>query len=116
LCGDIKYHCNSEEFLIKLLLFCDHNLVNRIISSQAEELIKAEMVTMLHYDAVLTPTPAQLGIKDFTQKPKGPHPTRTLNEAAHLAYLEQHPYANVDEEDINAASFSCIKFPTILSN
>lgn len=59
------------------------------------------MVTMLHYDAVLTPTTAQLGIKDV--KPKGPTPTRAQNESQHLAYLDLHPYAKVDETEMNAA-------------
>ncbi|XP_021355301.1 cell division cycle 5-like protein [Mizuhopecten yessoensis] len=67
---------------------------------KAEELIKKEMLTMLHYDAVYSPTPGQLGVNPNSKKPsqKG-----VVNQAQHLAYLEQHPYSGYTEEDIEGA-------------
>lgn len=67
---------------------------------RAEELIKKEMLTMLHYDAVYSPTPGQLGVNPNSKKPsqKG-----VANQAQHLAYLEQHPYASYTEDDLDGA-------------
>uniref|UniRef100_A0A6M2DDQ3 Putative mrna splicing protein cdc5 myb superfamily n=1 Tax=Xenopsylla cheopis TaxID=163159 RepID=A0A6M2DDQ3_XENCH len=57
---------------------------------QAEELIKREMITMLHYDAVNNPV-------------QGQAKKSTLVHAQQLAYLEQHPYQNFDDEEIARA-------------
>ncbi|KAM3967198.1 LOW QUALITY PROTEIN: cell division cycle protein 21 [Aphomia sociella] len=58
---------------------------------QAEELLKAEMVTMLHYDALRDPPP-------------GVDKKRAVQlQASHLAYLEQHPYEEFSTEDLEAA-------------
>lgn len=59
---------------------------------KAEELIKREMVTMLHYDAVLSPTSQQLANK-----------RQVVNQAQHLAYLEQHPYHSYSQQDLEKA-------------
>ncbi|CAH0763902.1 unnamed protein product [Diatraea saccharalis] len=57
----------------------------------AEELLKAEMVTMLHYDALRDP-------------PTGTDKKRAVQlQAAHLAYLEQHPYEEFSAEELDAA-------------
>ncbi|XP_053603402.1 cell division cycle 5-like protein [Plodia interpunctella] len=57
----------------------------------AEELLKAEMVTMLHYDALRDPPP-------------GVDKKRAVQlQASHLAYLEQHPYEEFTLEELNAA-------------
>ncbi|KAK2585338.1 hypothetical protein KPH14_010019 [Odynerus spinipes] len=57
---------------------------------RAEELIKREMITMLQYDALQNPT---------LQNRKGS--ASSLAQAQ--AYLDQHPYANFEEEDLEAA-------------
>ncbi|XP_028172870.1 cell division cycle 5-like protein [Ostrinia nubilalis] len=58
---------------------------------QAEELLKAEMVTMLHYDALRDPPPG-VDKKRIVQL-----------QAAHLAYLEQHPYEDFLPSELDAA-------------
>ncbi|XP_071545463.1 cell division cycle 5-like protein [Panulirus ornatus] len=58
---------------------------------KAEELIKREMVTMLHYDAL--------------HSPAGP-PNRkggVAAEAQHRDHLERHPYRHFGENDVEAA-------------
>ncbi|XP_035722625.1 cell division cycle 5-like protein [Vespa mandarinia] len=57
---------------------------------RAEELIKREMITMLQYDALQNP---------MQQNRKGA--SSSLAQAQ--SYLEQHPYANFDEEELDAA-------------
>lgn len=59
---------------------------------RAEELIKREMVTMLHYDHLKNPVP-------ITQPNKKP----AISQAQNLAYLEQHPYENVKPEEVSLA-------------
>ncbi|KAG7212980.1 hypothetical protein KM043_002320 [Ampulex compressa] len=57
---------------------------------RAEELIKREMITMMQYDALQNPV---------QQNRKGA--ASSLAQAQ--SYLEQHPYINFDEEEIDAA-------------
>ncbi|KAJ0178928.1 hypothetical protein K1T71_005703 [Dendrolimus kikuchii] len=58
---------------------------------QAEELLKAEMVTMLHYDSLRDP-------------PTGVDKKRQVQvQASHLAYLEHHPYEDFSKEELKAA-------------
>lgn len=59
---------------------------------QAEELIKKEMVTMLHYDAVYSPP-----IIPADTKKRG----QVTSQAQHLAYLEQHPYESYSQEQLS---------------
>lgn len=61
---------------------------------KAEEFIKREMVTMLHYDNLKNPIP-------IVQTPAMKRPAVT--QAQHLAYLEQHPYENFTPDDLNMA-------------
>ncbi|CAB3236813.1 unnamed protein product [Arctia plantaginis] len=57
----------------------------------AEELLKAEMVTMLHYDALRDPPP-------------GVDKKRAVQlQASHLAYLEHHPYEEFSTDELEAA-------------
>ncbi|KAM6997853.1 cell division cycle 5-like protein [Tautogolabrus adspersus] len=66
----------------------------------AEELIKQEMITMLHFDCLHHPssmTASQL------QRTKGRGPASTSNNASHIAYLESHPYKTVSTEDMEQA-------------
>lgn len=58
-------------------------------SVQAEELIKKEMVTMLHYDAAY-PVSGQSHLD---------------NPAKHLAYLEQHKYEAFSQHDLDEVLF-----------
>ncbi len=63
------------------------------------------MLTMQHHDAVYSPTLEQQGIqpgkKDAQQK-------AVLNQAQHLAYLEQHPYADLSEQEMRQVLQCCI--------
>ncbi|KAL8617339.1 CDC5 cell division cycle 5-like protein [Nucella lapillus] len=68
---------------------------------RAEELIKKEMLTLMHYDALYSPTPQQMGITPGTKKPQGQK--GALNQAQHLAYLEDHPYVKYEDGDIQLA-------------
>ena len=79
------------------------DLLDLVCVFQAEELIKREMLTMLHYDAVYTPTPAQQGVTPGTKKPAASQ-RAVLNQAQHLAYLESHPYHQVEQEELQAVS------------
>ncbi|CAH2071633.1 unnamed protein product, partial [Iphiclides podalirius] len=57
----------------------------------AEELLKAEMLTMLHYDALHDP-------------PNGVDKKRSVQlQASHLAYLEQHPYEEFTADELSEA-------------
>nr|KAG5703308.1 hypothetical protein BaRGS_025550 [Batillaria attramentaria] len=71
------------------------------INSAAEELIKQEMLIMMHHDAVYSPTPQQLGITPGSKKP--PSQKGVVNQAQHLAYLEENPYDKFDDDDLQAA-------------
>ncbi|XP_045534822.1 cell division cycle 5-like protein [Papilio machaon] len=57
----------------------------------AEELLKAEMLTMLHYDALHDPPP-NVDKKRVVQA-----------QASHLAYLEQHPYEEFSAGELDEA-------------
>lgn len=59
---------------------------------RAEELVKQEMVKMLNYDAIRNPIVI----------PQAP-PVKKNPLSQHLAYLEQHPYEEVDENDLEQA-------------
>ncbi|PSN39298.1 Cell division cycle 5-like protein [Blattella germanica] len=58
---------------------------------KAEEQIKREMVTMLHYDAVYSPPVIPADIKKRGQ---------VTSQAQHLAYLEQHPYETYSQDQL----------------
>lgn len=61
---------------------------------RAEEMIKAEMITMLHFDA----------LKDPIQVPLAPANTKKFPTAAqHASYLQEHAYQEFDEEEMRAA-------------
>merc|ERR1712156_1009913 len=67
---------------------------------KAEELIKREMLVMMHYDCLETPTPAQRGEgnKKKTGADRG-----IVNEQLHRQYLDKHPYQTFSDEDMTAA-------------
>jgi len=66
---------------------------------RAEELIKREMLIMMHHDVLETPTSAQAG---EGSKKKGLD-RAIVNEQAHRAYLDRHPYQQFSEEDMAVA-------------
>lgn len=68
---------------------------------KAEELIKKEMLTMMHYDALYSPTPQQMGVTPGGKKPAGQK--GVVNQALHLAYLDEHPYVKYEDQDIQQA-------------
>ncbi|KAF2359391.1 Pre-mRNA splicing factor component Cdc5p/Cef1 [Trinorchestia longiramus] len=57
---------------------------------KAEELIKREMVVMLHYDALHSPTASAAGKK-------------SSQDAAHADYLHSHPYRSYSEHELALA-------------
>ncbi|XP_030604478.1 cell division cycle 5-like protein [Archocentrus centrarchus] len=67
---------------------------------QAEELIKQEMITMLHYDCLHHPS---ANAASQLQRGKTRGPTSTSNNASHIAYLETHAYKPVSTEDMEQA-------------
>ncbi|TKS86066.1 Cell division cycle 5-like protein [Collichthys lucidus] len=66
----------------------------------AEELIKQEMITMLHHDCLHHPS-ANAGSQ--LQRGKSRGPASTSNNASHIAFLETHPYKPVSTEDMEQA-------------
>lgn len=66
----------------------------------AEELIKKEMITMIHYDSLHHPYTEVLA-----KKAKGAGSGSTSTE--HVAYLEKSPYEKVAEEDLKKVSVVC---------
>lgn len=57
---------------------------------KAEELVKQEMITMLHYDALHDPVPSF-------------NPNKKTTNAPHLQYLEHNPYRPSDAEAMKVA-------------
>ncbi|XP_076014876.1 cell division cycle 5-like protein [Genypterus blacodes] len=62
----------------------------------AEELIKQEMISMLHYDCLHHPA-------GTLQRGKGRGPASASNNASHIAYLETHTYQPISPEDMEQA-------------
>lgn len=50
---------------------------------------------MQHFDAVHTPTPAQMGMVPVKKNQKN-----VTTQAQHLSYLQQHPYDKLTEEEL----------------
>ncbi|CAH1233990.1 CDC5L [Branchiostoma lanceolatum] len=67
----------------------------------AEELIKREMVTMLHHDAIYNPSEEQAATAAGDKK-KGAQSAGN-KMAEHIAYLEEYPYNKLDEDSLNLA-------------
>ena len=65
---------------------------------RAEELVKREMILMLHHDCLETPTPIQMG-----EGKKKSGDRTILNEAQHRAYIDKHSYQKFSEEDMEEA-------------
>lgn len=67
----------------------------------AEELIKQEMITMLHFDCLHHPPAASAS---QLQRSKSRGPTSTSNNASHIAYLESNSYQPIMTEEMEQAS------------
>ncbi|CAB4060900.1 CDC5L [Lepeophtheirus salmonis] len=69
---------------------------------KAEELIKREMIVMLHHDSLETPTNAQMGQDDnkgsCKKKERFIH-----NESVHRSYISKYPYHNFTDEEMSNA-------------
>lgn len=63
----------------------------------AEELIKQEMNTMMHFDCLHHPS-GSAGSQ--LQRGKNRGPASTSNNASHIAYLEAHPYKPIVPEEM----------------
>jgi hypothetical protein len=63
------------------------------LKPQAEEMIKQEMVLMLHHDALVAPADNQVVVK------KGQNVVH--NEQKHFSFLDQHPYDDITAEDMD---------------
>lgn len=68
----------------------------------AEEMIKEEMLVMLHNDAIDTPTLNQCGVPAGAKKPANAA-LKTLNLDRHQQYLRSHPYESFSLEELNEA-------------
>jgi len=67
---------------------------------KAEEMIKREMILMMHHDCLETPTLAQQGAGGSKHKDRE---RGIVNESVHRGYLDRHPYKEVSTEDMDAA-------------
>lgn len=63
----------------------------------AEELIKQEMNTMMHFDCLHHPSGSAAS---QLQRGKNRGPASTSNNASHIAYLEAHPYKPIVPEEM----------------
>jgi pre-mRNA-splicing factor CDC5/CEF1 len=57
---------------------------------KAEELIKREMLCMMHHDALHCPTPAQASLKEAAK-------------TQHAAFLQTHPYVQYEQDELYEA-------------
>ncbi|KAM3863333.1 cell division cycle 5-like protein [Diretmus argenteus] len=67
----------------------------------AEELIKQEMITMLHHDCLHHPP---VNSASQSQRSKARGPASTSNNASHIAYLDTHPYRPISTEEMEKAT------------
>ncbi len=64
----------------------------------AEELVKKEMLVMLHFDTLYTPTASQCGLNNKKQMSFIPQP---LNYEKHKSYLSENKYENFSVEEMS---------------
>lgn len=65
---------------------------------KAEEMIKREMLLLLHYDAVQNPSDKQLGLNSATKKTDGPGTSANIEK--HQEFLRKHHYETFDEMEL----------------
>jgi pre-mRNA-splicing factor CDC5/CEF1 len=68
---------------------------------KAEEMIKEEMLIMLHHDAVADPSLNQCGIPAGSKKPLNMRNLKPLNEEKHDAFLRENNYDYFSLDEIN---------------
>lgn len=68
----------------------------------AEELIKQEMITMLHFDCLHHPS---ANSASQLQRSKSRGPTSTSNNASHIAYLESNSYQPISTEEMEQVTW-----------
>jgi len=66
---------------------------------KAEELIKREMILMLHHDCLETPTLSQMGGREKAKKGE----RGIVNEASHRNYLDKHQWREYSKEELDEA-------------
>ena len=66
---------------------------------KAEELIKREMILMLHHDCLESPTIAQMGGREKAKKGE----RGIVNEATHRNYLDKHQWREFTKEELDVA-------------
>lgn len=71
---------------------------------QAEELIKEEMLIMLHHDVLTDPTLNQCGIPAGYKKPANMNSIKPLLAEKHQNYLKKNSYENFSPEEIKEAN------------
>ncbi|XP_069584325.1 cell division cycle 5-like protein [Ranitomeya imitator] len=64
---------------------------------KSEEMIKKEIITMLHYDSLHNPC------GDYTGSKKGKAPGSAATSVEHVGYLEQTPYDKFTEDELRHA-------------
>ncbi|VDO95206.1 unnamed protein product [Soboliphyme baturini] len=70
---------------------------------KAEELIKKEMLIMLHHDALTDPSDEQVKIDKKNIHSKSEQTTTLLNEEKHNQFLDQCPFEPISEDDFEKA-------------
>lgn len=71
---------------------------------QAEELIKEEMLVMLHHDVLTDPTLNQCGIPAGSKKPAKIGQLKPLHVERHQSYLKDKGYERFSLEEIDQVS------------
>jgi pre-mRNA-splicing factor CDC5/CEF1 len=70
----------------------------------AEELIKREMLTMLHHDALYDPAMSQCGIPAGTKKPTNGNHLKAINHEKHRAHLKENGYNRFSLDELAVAN------------
>lgn len=70
---------------------------------KAEEMIKEEMLLMLHFDALKNPSLNQCGVPVGSKKPANLQNLKPLNEDKHLSYLREKSYDEFSLKEMEEA-------------
>ena len=55
---------------------------------------------MMHHDALYSPTVAQQGVTSGAAKRRQAQHKAVVNQAQHIAFLEEHPYKEYEQDEI----------------
>ncbi len=90
----------------------NHNILRPIDMVQplneyqkAEELIKQEMLIMLHHDALTDPTLNQCGIPANVKKPSTMSNLKPLFVKKHKSYLKENGFETFTQDEIKQVNF-----------